>query len=140
MEYIVTEINSYTFCKAKVQFLWATVKRLGMPSHIFGTFSTFCWNNLYILGYMWIYGHCMELLKIRTLHVTTMMLINYMTNLHLYSLYRCMGSMWTYGSIWMHGAVWMYGTYGHMEAYRCMGVYGNMEMYGLGELWGHMDV
>ena len=55
MEYIFTEIKPYAVCKAKAQFLWATVVRWVMSSHIFGTFSKFCLNKLYILEYMWIH-------------------------------------------------------------------------------------
>ena len=34
-------------------------------------YSKSCWNKLYILGYMWIFGHKVELLKkYRILHVT----------------------------------------------------------------------
>ena len=74
-------------------------------------------------------------------------LINYMTDLQLHSLYRCMGDVqayeciqmdiWGFSDVWGHldvwwvyghmGDAWMYGVYsctwvyGPMGAYRCMG-------------------
>ena len=66
----------------------------------------------------------------------TMMLINYMTGLQLYSLYRCMwvyrciAVIWTYGGH-RHGGIQMYGMYRDFGN-RYMGVYRCMEAYRLG--------
>ena len=121
-------------------------EKIGYAFPYFWNFSTFYWNKLYILGYMWIYGHCVELLKIipdtAYDHNDVDQLYDWPTVIQLIQMYgamyrhmgvyrcmqciqayegvyRCMGTYRCRG-VYRHGGVWTWVVYGHMGANGCM--------------------
>ena len=47
-----------------IKYFYGQSEKIGVPSHIFGIFSKFCWNKLHILGCLYIVYDILDIWKL----------------------------------------------------------------------------